>query len=583
MAKRISNAEAKEIFLAAGLKPLEAYKSSKVRVKCMHIECGSICYPMLEKVKIGQIGCKQCRYERVAKSLRLSEKEARAIMVKAGYRPLEVYINALTKWKCKHVPCGTIVYPLLNQIQQGGGGCLTCGHTATGLKKRHSAEAISAVLKAKRFKLIGKYHGANNKLQVRCEICGNEIEAIFAVITRGPGRGCKPCAVNESRIRYRMDLEEVRSRLKKANMKLLGDYENSNIPVACKCLKCGVVRNIRISVLLKGSGCRPCALAKAGKKRRTNEISALEIMRSLGKVEPLEPYQNQNAKWKSRCLTCGSIVYPRLGSITGRNGIGCNTCADKLRGIARRIPQSRAYEFLIENNLYPIPNQNYVDTESKIDCVHSCGRTFSTSYRRVLSNTTNGSGSCVPCARKKSADNQRFKISTIDKIYKKSGLKLLTRDYKGMRYKHETMCIKCKHKWSSKPSHISLGSGCPNCAKGGIKTNIPGYIYLISHKDLNAYKIGIANSAKAKLNDRLYHHHSQGWSLVKRWDFKRSTIIQAVEKNVLNELRQEMQIPPYLSKMEMPFGGWTETICADAISVSELASLIDIQVVLRQT
>jgi hypothetical protein len=143
--------------------------------------------------------------------------------------------------------------------------------------------------------------------------------------------------------------------------------------------------------------------------------------------------------------------------------------------------------------------------------------------------------------------------------------------------------MKCKHKWSSKPAHISLGSGCPNCAKGGIKTNIPGYIYLISHKDLNAYKIGIANSAKAKLNDRLHHHHSQGWSLVKRWDFERSTIIQAVEKNVLTELRQEMQIPPYLSKIEMPFGGWTETICADAISVSELASLIDLQIVLRQT
>jgi hypothetical protein len=126
-------------------------------------------------------------------------------------------------------------------------------------------------------------------------------------------------------------------------MKLLGEYKNSNTPVACKCLKCGVVRNIRISVLLKGSGCRPCALAVAGKKRRTSEFIALEAMRQIGKVEPLEPYQNQNARWKSRCLTCGSIVYPRLGSITGREGLGCEGCANKLRGIGKRVPQAKAF------------------------------------------------------------------------------------------------------------------------------------------------------------------------------------------------------------------------------------------------
>ena len=572
--------EANVLFLAAGLKPLETYKGSKVRIKCLHIVCGNLCYPMLEKVKIGQIGCKPCRYKKVSKALRLSEKNARRVMISAGYRPLEKYTNALTKWKCEHISCGTIVYPLLNQIQQGGGGCFSCGHVETGLKLRNSSDAVAEVLKAKKFTLIGKYSGVNKKLRVRCEICGNEIDAIFAVISRDSGRGCKPCAVNESRVRYRMDLEEVRSRLKVSNMKLLGDYKNSNTPVACKCLKCGVVRNIRISVLIKGSGCRPCSLARAGKKRRTNEITAFKTMRILGKVEPLEPYQNQNAKWKSRCLTCGSIVYPRLGSVSGRKGIGCNTCADKLRGIARRIPQSQAYEFLIKNNLYPIPDQNYVDAESRINCIHSCGKIFSTSYRKVLSNVNKNGGSCMTCARKKSADTQRFKISTIDKIYKKSGLKLLTREYKGMRYKHETICLKCKHKWSSKPVHISLGSGCPNCAKGGIKTNIPGYIYLISHVELNSHKIGIANSAKTKLSDRLYHHRLQGWSLVRRWDFEKSNIIQAVEKNVLDELRKEMQIPPYLSKSDMPFGGWTETICADAISVSALTTLIETHIAL---
>ena len=92
------------MLLAAGLEPLEDYKGSKVRIKCIHKVCGNVCYPMLEKVKLGQIGCKPCRYKTVSEKLRLSEANAKKIMKDAGYIPLEPYTNALTKWKCKHIP-----------------------------------------------------------------------------------------------------------------------------------------------------------------------------------------------------------------------------------------------------------------------------------------------------------------------------------------------------------------------------------------------------------------------------------------------------------------------------------------------
>jgi len=578
VAKRISNQDAKEVLLAAGLEPLEDYKGSKVRIKCIHKVCGNVCYPMLEKVKLGQIGCKPCRYKMVSEKLKLSEADAKKIMKDAGYIPLEPYTNALTKWKCKHIPCGTVVYPLLNQIQQGSGGCFSCGHIATGLKRRNSNSTVLEVLSANQFTLIGKYHGAEKKIRVRCEVCGNEIEAIFSVISRKSGRGCKPCAVNESRLRYRMDLNEVRSRLKASNMKLLGEYKNSNTPVACKCLKCGVVRNIRISVLLKGDGCRPCALAKAGKKRRTSEFIALEAMRKIGKVEPLEPYQNQNARWKSRCLTCGSIVYPRLGSITGRKGLGCEGCANKLRGIGKRVPQAKAFALFLRNDLIPLPDQNYVDAESRIDCIHACGKKVNTSYRLVRANMSKKMGSCKPCGAIKGANTQRFDISVIDKVYKSRGLTLVDRNYRGVQYKHQTSCNTCGHVWESTPSHVSLGTGCPNCAKGGVKPNLPGYIYLITHSELNAHKVGIANSAKYKLADRLYHHGKQGWVLVKRWDFTESRNIRTIEQQVFKILRKEMDIPPYLAKDDMPFGGWTETLSADAMSVTNLSKLIELEI-----
>jgi hypothetical protein len=95
---------------------------------------------------------------------------------------------------------------------------------------------------------------------------------------------------------------------------------------------------------------------------------------------------------------------------------------------------------------------------------------------------------------------------------------------------------------------------------------------------LNAHKVGIANVAKTKLSDRLYHHNKQGWVLVKRWDFVKSHNIQTIEKQVFKILRKEMDIPPYLAKDDMPFGGWTETLSADAISVTNLSKLIELEI-----
>ena len=95
--------------------------------------------------------------------------------------------------------------------------------------------------------------------------------------------------------------------------------------------------------------------------------------------------------------------------------------------------------------------------------------------------------------------------------------------------------------------------------------------------------MGIANLAKTKLADRLYHHGKRGWVLVKRWDFKDSSKIQIIEKQVFKVLRKEMNIPPYLAKDDMPFGGWTETLSADAISVTNLSKLIEIEIAATAT
>jgi predicted Zn-ribbon and HTH transcriptional regulator len=575
MATRTSESDAREVLLGLGLKPLEPFVNSKTKWKSLHLVCGTECYPTLERAKLGQVSCPNCRYKKVAESLRFSNQKAVEIMRKAGYEPTEQYVNALTKWPSVHIKCGSLVSPTLNQIQNGQGGCLSCGHKETGLKKRNSISKVEEKLISKGFELIGEYTGSKDRLKVLCLKCQTTFDGTWNVISKKTGRGCVVCSRNAAADRYRMDTTEVRKRLKIAKMELVGIYKSSNRPVECLCLQCGKVRKLRLSSLHKGGGCKPCGMKAAGKLRRTDELVAIEIMREIGKVEPLEPYAGQNAVWKSCCLVCQKIVYPRLSSIKSQNGLGCLNCANRARGISRRIPQSVVYEFLIKEGFIPLDSEKFVDANTDIKCTHTCGSIVRTSYRKVLANKGRGNGSCRPCGSKKYADSNRFDIAIIDKIYAKQNLRLATRKYLGMRYMHPTSCNKCGWKWDTLPSKIALGHGCPVCSKGSFKPNSPAYFYLITHNEFGAHKVGIANIAKTSLGDRFYHHKKQGWILVARWDSNSGEEIKVLEKEILRTLRKDMKVPPYLAKTDMPFGGWTETLSADAISVTKLRDLIE--------
>jgi hypothetical protein len=61
-------------------------------------------------------------------------------------------------------------------------------------------------------------------------------------------------------------------------------------------------------------------------------------------LEPLEPYSGNKIPWKSKCLKCSQIVYPRWNDVQ-KGHSGCNYCAPK--GINLNKP---SYVYLITNN-----------------------------------------------------------------------------------------------------------------------------------------------------------------------------------------------------------------------------------------
>jgi DNA-directed RNA polymerase subunit RPC12/RpoP len=91
--------------------------------------------PKYSRIQQGQLGCKQCGYKVAANKNRTPEKVAITIMVKAKLKPLEPYKGDGSKWKCKCMKCGNIVYPMLTNIKQKNGGCMYCAMKGIDFKK----------------------------------------------------------------------------------------------------------------------------------------------------------------------------------------------------------------------------------------------------------------------------------------------------------------------------------------------------------------------------------------------------------------------------------------------------------------
>ena len=84
---------------------------------------------------------------------------------------------------------------------------------------------------------------------------------------------------------------------------------------------------------------------------------------------------------------------------------------------------------------------------------------------------------------------------------------------------------------------------------------------------LNAHKVGISGETKTSQGDRVSKHQKSGWALYKRLDFATADEAHLIEQAVLNWMRNDKKLKPFLSEFEMPQGGYTETVDASEIDL----------------
>lgn len=95
-------------------------------------------------------------------------------------------------------------------------------------------------------------------------------------------------------------------------------------------------------------------------------------------------------------------------------------------------------------------------------------------------------------------------------------------------------------------------------------------LYLIYNPILKAFKIGVGDLT----GNRYSEHRRKGWILVKYWYFGDRAKAFQIEKIVLKTLKKRF-MPGFLSKDQMPQGGFSETFDASQTSSLKIIRVIN--------
>lgn len=353
----------------------------------------------------------------------------------------------------------------------------------------------------------------------------------------------------------RLDPKVAEEVMMSAGLKPLEPYKTAHTKWKCQCLKCGKTVHPRLASINQGrGGCEFCG----GSAK--DPADAVAVMVRAG-LEPLEPYKSAMVKWKCRHTVCGRTVFPRYSDVNSGKG-GCNPCAKEKSIEWKRIPPEEAEREMVNNGFKPLDPFIDTSTQWKSLCL-KCNKVTSPRY----SDVKRGHG-CIYCGGNKVDEDDAIALMlSVDLRPLVPYTTALT------RWKCE--CLKCHKIVYPKYASIQSGQlGCRYCALKGINMNNPSYVYLITNNHLNAHKVGMGNHKKR--NDRLARFLKEGWKAFRVWETQTGAEAIDIEREVFKILRQEMKIPVFLSKDDMPkTEGHTETVDADLITLVKLEKIID--------
>jgi hypothetical protein len=398
-----------------------------------------------------------------------------------------------------------------------------------------------------------------------CTTCGETIKARLTWFSQGNG-ACNVCAYRQrSESLKKYTAERAEELLRALDYEPLEPYPGlKNARWRARCVNCGHEATPQIKTLEKGHKCQKCSAVEHGEEGRAQRApEAIDDMRQAG-VEPLDPYPGTSAPWRSRCLTCGSEVWPRLSGIRGGQG-ACLKCGRDRASERQRLPHEKAAALMLERGLEVL--EPYVNSNSPWKCrCLTCGSIGAPSFGAVVSG---GQGGCFKCGKRKVAASKILDEDVAVAVMRAAQLEPLD-PYPGSKHPWRCLCLRCDREVTPRRAGVMKGQGgCKYCAPVGIDRTAPGVLYLLKHEAFQALKIGVTSLASK--TDRVERHAQFGWQEISRWDLDNAGIAEVAESLVLSTWRRDLGAPPAIHPDDMPQGGYSETVAT--IWVTELDAL----------
>lgn len=322
-----------------------------------------------------------------------------------------------------------------------------------------SNEEATALMLSKNLQPLEPYPGRAKPWKSLCLVCNNQVSPRYASIQRSQG-GCVYCAN-----RATISEEQARKILKEANLEPLVPYEGSRKGWQSKCLVCGQISNPRVdTVKNRGAKCRFCSAKERGLAGRMSQEDAFTLARKA-KLEPLEPYESSQKKWKCRCTRCDSIVYPMATSLQRGQG-GCLKCGYAENKRKQLTPQEEAIAFIRSRGFEPLVPYPGVNRPWKAKCL-KCGEITAPHLNRVKSGT--GCGVCAGVIVPEQMAIKRMQESNLEPI----------EPYPGGKTPWRCICTRCNREVSPKYSDIRNGDGgCKYCGGHFVEPDVAFQVML---------------------------------------------------------------------------------------------------------
>lgn len=520
--RRVSSDVAEMRLKASGFVALESYPGSNTAWRIQCTTCGNESRKTLYQAE--HHACKWCVHNYI------TDDVAKELAERNRLRPLEPYVNATHAWRMLCMDCGRESRTRLYRLRQER-GCIYCRS-----RRRVDPDIAAEAARAIGLEPIEVFVSSRRPWPLRCLACGTEWEKRWDTVRKG--HGCAKCSQ-----RF-VAPDTADAEFLERGFTPQDDYVNARTYRKCTCNKCGYEVLITREQLLNG---RPCPFCSGN---NTHPEVARSVMTDAG-LEPLNDFESVDRPWVCRCMKCSRTVAPTFRTVRG--GGGCIYCAQ------RKVDDADAIAVMTTASLEPL--EPYPGSNSPWHCrCMKCQRVVSPTMTRVKSGDAKG---CAYCS------NRRVDPDDAIAIMESAGFTPLE-PYKGGKNGWLSRCKNCGKESSPHFSSVQAGSACKWCRPYGIDLTKPAILYVMTHMELGAHKVGIAQDS----SPRISVHQRYGWEVVKTYQFTSGWQARAVEQAVLTWMRTVLDLPPHLSVETMPQGGWTETVSVDAISPKALTDLV---------